>query len=292
MPDILLTVSDICNINLQIAYLNALSDRICRGISKLRNMTNLSVIIISKNAAQHLEVCLESVKWADEIIVLDSGSTDETVAIAKRYTTHVHITDWPGFGAQKNRALSYATHPWVLSIDADEWLSAALQSEIQNIVNSDCRETAFYIRRQSYYCGKLIRHGSWGKDDCLRLFKNGTAEFTNDLIHEKIITHGSIGKLKEILYHQAYDNLDQVIQKMNQYSTLGAKMRADRGKQASLSQAIMHALWSFLHGYLFRLGFLDGREGFMLAISNAEGCYYRYLKLMYLTRNLAPEKLN
>lgn len=255
-------------------------------------MANLSVIIICKNASKHLEACLESVKWANEIIVLDSGSTDDTISIAKRYSTHIHSTDWPGFGPQKNRALSYATRPWVLSIDADEWLSPSLQTEIQGIVESDRDETAFYIRRQSYYCGKLIRHGSWAKDDCLRLFKRGTAEFTNDLIHEKLVAKGIIGKLKGILYHQAYDTLEQVIQKMNQYSSLGADIKAAQGKRASLSQAILHALWSFIHGYIFRLGFLDGREGFLLAVSNAEGCYYRYLKLMYLSRDFSSKEAN
>jgi glycosyltransferase involved in cell wall biosynthesis len=252
-------------------------------------LNNLSVIIICKDAAKHIEACFESIKWADEIIVLDSGSTDDTVAIAKRYTNNIHNTYWPGFGPQKNKALSYVTKPWVLSIDADEYLSPELQQAIQKITTTDCPENAFYIRRQSYYCGKLMRFGSWAKDDCLRLFKRESGKFSDDKIHERLMVTGKTSKIKDILYHEAYDNLEQVIEKMNSYSSLGAQMRLERGKKSSLSTALLHAMWSFIHGYIIRLGFLDGREGLLLAISNAEGCYYRYLKLMFLSEKLPPK---
>jgi glycosyltransferase involved in cell wall biosynthesis len=244
----------------------------------------ISVIIIAKNAEKTINNCLNSLRFSNEIIVLDSESKDQTKEICRQFTNLVFETDWQGFGIQKNRALEKATCEWVLSIDSDEEIPKELALEIQQAIREE-KFTAFYIPRLSNYCGKWMKHGGWYPDYVLRLWKRGTAHFTNDLIHEKVVVEkGETGYLKQPLLHYAYDDLNSVLQKMNSYSTIGAQMAFEKGKKSSLSKAILHGLATFIKSYFFKLGFLDGREGFILAVSNAEGCYYRYLKLLYLNQ--------
>lgn len=246
---------------------------------------SLSVIIIVKNEESSIRECLASVVWADEIIVLDSGSTDQTVAICKEYTDNVYETDWPGFGPQKNRALQYATKEWVLSIDADERISYDLQTEIKRVIQMPKRYDAYSMPRRSNYCGRYMKHSGWWPDRVMRLFRRGKADFSNDLVHERIIVEGKAGKLKEPIIHESLLTLEQILDTMNSYSSAGAEMMAEEHQKSGLAKAILHGLWSFLRTYFFRAGFLDGKEGFMLAVSNAEGTYYRYLKLMVINRN-------
>lgn len=244
----------------------------------------ISVIIIAKNTEKTINNCLNSLNFSNEIIVLDSGSKDQTKDICRQFTDLVFETDWQGFGIQKNRALEKATCEWVLSIDSDEEISKELALEIQQAIREE-KFTAFYIPRLSNYCGKWMKHGGWYPDYVLRLWKRGTAHFTNDLIHEKVVVKkGETGYLKQPLLHYAYDDLNSVLNKVNSYSTIGAQMAFEKGKKSSLSKAILHGLATFIKSYFFKLGFLDGREGFILAVSNAEGCYYRYLKLLYLNQ--------
>lgn len=248
-------------------------------------MQTLSVIIITKNEAKNIQACLESVKWANEIIVLDSGSTDDTVALCKAYTSKIFQTDWPGYGKQKNRALDLATCQWVLSIDADEIVTPELQHDIQQLLQALPQHAAYSILRISKYCRKYLRYGDWRNDNCVRLFKKNCARFKDVAVHEDLIVEGSVGQLNAILLHNSFDNLEQVLSKVNEYSTLGAQMYLERQKTSSLSKAILRGFWTFLRSYIFKLGFLDGREGFIMAVSNAEGCYYRYLKLFYLQKS-------
>ncbi|EIJ43767.1 glycosyl transferase [Beggiatoa alba B18LD] len=242
----------------------------------------LSVIVITKNAALHIDRCLTSVSWVDEIIIVDSGSTDDTLTRCARYTDKIFIhTDWQGFGVQKNRALQYAQSDWVLSLDADEVVTPDLQKAIKTVMQ-DSRYEAWQIPRLSRYCGRWMRHGGWYPDYVTRLFRRGSAHFSADLVHEKLlVTQGHIGQLTTPLLHYSFENLEEVLQKVNAYSSASAQMQFARGKQGGLSKAILHGLWAFIRTYIIRLGFLDGREGFMLAVSNAEGTYYRYLKLFY-----------
>lgn len=248
---------------------------------------NLSVIIITKNEADCIRRCLESVSWADEIIVVDSGSTDDTVNICRSLGAQVHISaDWPGFGAQKNRALSFATKEWVLSLDADEWVTPELQVEIKAALYKQCNhKAAFRMPRLSSYCGRFMRHSGWSPDFVTRLFRRGVARFSDDLVHEHLIVEGAVGSLHIPLKHETMPSLEDVLEKINAYSSAGAEMMAARGKRASLASAVGHGLWAFIRTYFLRAGFLDGREGFMLAVSNAESSYYRYLKLMLIVRN-------
>jgi glycosyltransferase involved in cell wall biosynthesis len=246
---------------------------------------SLSVIIITKNEALDIQGCLASVAWADEIIVVDSGSTDETLAFAREYTQHVFIEpEWKGFGVQKNRALAYATSDWVLSIDADEIVSPELQQEIRAAIASTSQDI-FSMPRLSSFCGKYIHHSGWWPDRIVRLFKRGKAEFSIDLVHERLLFQGIAKPLQSPLLHKTYRDLDEVIAKINQYSKLGAENAQREGKTSSLLLALLHGSWAFIRTYFLRAGFLDGAEGLMLAISNAEVTYYRYLKLHFLNNN-------
>jgi glycosyltransferase involved in cell wall biosynthesis len=246
-------------------------------------MTTLAVTVITKNEAQHIGRCLESVKWADEIIVLDSGSTDDTVAICRQYTDKVFSTDWPGFGAQKNRALDKATCDWILSLDADESVSPELRRQMEDVIHRPDGPAAYRIPRRSSYCGRFMNHGGWWPDHVTRLFRRGRSRFSDDLVHERLVVEGAVGQLTHPLLHEAFGDLEEVLETMNAYSTAGAKMLRRRNAKASLAGAVMHGLWSFFHSYVIRAGFLDGREGFMLAVSNGEGTYYKYLKLLLLS---------
>ena len=227
---------------------------------------SLSVIVIAKNEAAVMRRCLESVAWADEIIVLDSGSTDDTVAICRACMARVEATtDWPGFGMQKNRVLALATGDWVLSIDADEWVTEALRAEIRAALATPGAHSAFRMPRLSDYCGRFMRHSGWWPGHVTRLFRRGQARFSDDLVHERLIVEGAVGTLRAPLMHESYRNLEQVLAKVNAYSSAGAAMARERGRRASVGGAVLRGLWSFFRTYILRAGFLDGREGLMLA---------------------------
>lgn len=255
-------------------------------------MIKLSIILITHNAATHLEKCLASVAWADEIIVLDSGSQDETLEICRKYTKKVYLSeDWQGFGVQKNRVLNYAQGEWVLSLDADEVISESLQFEIQNIIQYT-EFTAFKISRLSRFMGRWIRHSGWQPDYVTRLFRRDCAKFSDDLVHEKLeIQQGRVGTLQSPILHYAYDSIEQLLEKTNRYSTDSANMLYTKGRCGNLSQAIFHGIWAFLRIYLLRRGFLDGKEGFLIAVAQAEVTFYRYIKLNYLHNNQRDENL-
>ncbi|AZG09860.1 glycosyltransferase family 2 protein [Pigmentiphaga sp. H8] len=239
----------------------------------------LSVIIIARNEARNLADCLESVRFADEIVVVDSGSTDETVDIARQHGARVETTpDWPGFGPQKNRALALATGDWVLSIDADERVTPELAAAIADVLRAP-RHDAYDMPRLSSFCGRFIRHSGWWPDRVLRLFRRGTARFSDDLVHEKVVADGAVGHLAPHLLHYTYPDLDSAIAKMNRYSTDSAQALHARGRRAGVGAAIGHGAWTFVRLYVFKRGFLDGRHGFLLAATAAAGSFYRYAKL-------------
>lgn len=245
-------------------------------------MNTISAIIICCNESKHIRSCLESVQFADEIVIVDSGSTDGTVQICKAFTDNIIQTDWPGYGPQKNRALAHASSDWVLSIDADEVVSEALQEEIVNLLKRPPEHTGYTIPRRSSYLGKTIRHGDWRHDQPLRLFKRTHAQFSDDIVHEHVQVDGSLGQCQQFMHHTAFESVEEVLNKLNHYSSLGATCRHKKGQRGSLFSAITHGFWTFFRGYVLRAGFLDGQEGFLLALSNAQGCFYRYVKLSRL----------
>ena len=250
----------------------------------------LSVIIITLNEADNIAECLQSVAFADEIIVVDSGSTDGTREIAEAAGAKVFLTDdWPGFGPQKNRALAHAGCDWVLSIDADERVTPELAAEIQAIVHENAhldtdlsKAKAYRIARLSYFGGRWIRHSGWWPDHVLRLFKRGTARFKDVAVHESVITDQPVATLKQHFLHYPYASLEHYIAKINHYSSEAAAMMHARGKRTSVWGAAGHASWTFIRIYVLRKGFLDGRQGFILAAMGAAGSFFRYTKLLFL----------
>ncbi len=242
----------------------------------------LSVTVITKNEEANIARCLASVRWADEIVVVDSGSTDRTVEIARQFTPHVHVEAWRGFGPQKNLAVSRTTGDWILSLDADEWVSNELREALRAAAQSGSPHDAWSMPRSSIFCGRIMRHSGWWPDFVTRFFRRGKAQFSDDLVHERLVVRGTTGKLNAPLLHETYRDLDQVIEKMNLYSQLAAQSLHARGRRSSLPAAVARGLWAFIRVYVLRAGFLDGREGFMVAVATAESTYYRYLKLMYL----------
>jgi len=248
----------------------------------------LAVIIITHNESARIGDCIDSVlPLATQIVVVDSGSTDDTVAIARAKGASVVVTaDWPGFGAQKNRALDLAAQPWVLSLDADERVTPDLACEIRRAVaqNLDTVD-AYQMARLSNFCGRWIKHGGWWPDPVVRLFRRGSARFTDAAVHERVEVQGKIGVLRGHLLHDSYPDMDDVMRKMVRYAADGAVMMHARGKRASLGSAIGHATWTFVRMYVVKRGFLDGRAGFMIAATNAMGTFLRYGKLMDLSRS-------
>jgi glycosyltransferase involved in cell wall biosynthesis len=245
------------------------------------SLLRLSVIIITKNEASHIGACLQSVAWANEIIVLDSGSSDDTVSICRTYTDKVFSTDWQGFGIQKQRALDKATGNWVLSIDADEVVTPELKAEIIAAMQTHDYH-GFEIPRLSNYCGRAMKHGGWFPDYVLRLFKRECGRFTDAVVHERIIVEGKIGRLNTPFLHDAFVDFDEVLYKVNSYSTLGANLLQQKNVRASIPKALFKGFWTFFRTYILKAAFLDGWHGLLLAISNAEGAYYRYVKLWAL----------
>lgn len=251
----------------------------------------LSVIIITKNEESHIADCLASVAFADEIIVLDSGSTDRTCEIAAALGARVHhSTDWPGFGPQKNRALDLATGDWVLSIDADERVTPELAHAIQTVVSRSGQDAetslpdAYKIARLSCFCGRWIRHSGWWPDHVVRLFRKGTGRFTDVAVHEKVVTQTDPVILEGHFLHYPYADYEALITKVNRYSTDAAMMMHRRGKTTSLPGIVGHSFWTFVRIYLIRRGFLDGKEGFILAVTAAAGSFFRYAKLWFLNK--------
>lgn len=240
---------------------------------------SLSIIIITLNSAETIEKCLQSVVFADEIIVLDSGSQDKTLDICRKYTPHVFQTDWPGFGPQKNRALEKATRDWVFSIDSDEWLETDLQNEIQAVIQAP-KSLVYDMPRRNYYCGQWMRYGDVGRDRVIRLFKRGHAQFSATLVHEKLEAQEKIGSLHAPLMHRAYPTITSLLERMNKYSTLSAELRFSQGKKTTLTKAIFASFFCFIKAYFFRLGFLDGKMGFIVATAFAQSSFYRHVKLL------------
>ena len=246
----------------------------------------LSVVIITRNEAHRIERCLRSVAFADEWIVVDSGSSDETVAIAQGLGADVRIySDWPGFGPQKNRALALAKGRWVLSLDADELVSDELAAAIAQTVAGKDSDLAslpkgYWLLRQSSFCGRVIRYGDWSGDRVLRLFQREAGRFSDDIVHERVEVLPPHGQLNGILLHDSVETMADGQDKMRRYARLGAiKLRAKRMHKTRAGLAIeppIRAAWTFFRGLFLRLGIFDGMAGFRIAMLNAQGTYLRY----------------
>lgn len=241
-------------------------------------MHKLSVVLITKNEAANIRACLESVAWADEIIVVDSGSSDDTVAIARSMGAKVHEHDWPGFGPQKNRALGYASGDWVFSIDADERVTPELRAELEQAMRAGDAE-GYYCPRLSQFCGAFIHHSGWYPDYVLRLFRRGKGRFSDSLVHESVQLQGRSAKLRSPLLHYSYLDRADVERKVAHYSDAAARQMHAAGKRTSLLRSAFSAGWAFVRTWVIRLGVLDGRAGWGIAVMNARTTWLKYRKL-------------
>jgi len=243
----------------------------------------LSAIVITRNEAANIGECLDGLAFCDERIVVDCGSSDGTAAIARGKGARVELHEWQGFGPQKNFALSLATGDWVLSIDADERVTPELVQAIRAAM-TDAGADGFELPRISSFCGRPMRHSGWYPDYVLRLFRRGKGRFDDAVVHERVICDGTVKRLDKPLIHHPVLKLEDALSRMDRYSTASAQTLVASGRKVSFVTGIAHGAFAFLRSYVLRLGFLDGAEGFLLAVANAEGSYYRYMKAWLATR--------
>jgi glycosyltransferase involved in cell wall biosynthesis len=239
----------------------------------------LSVTVITKNEAADIGKTLESVRFADEVIVVDSHSIDDTVAIARRHTDRVVVRDWAGYIDQKNYAASLAAHDWILSVDADERVTPELAAEIRSRLQSDPPEAAFRIPRVTWHLGRWIRTTDWYPDYQLRLYDRRSAQWTGGYVHESVTVRGQTGQLRGELQHYAYRDVADHLETIDRYTTLAARQMHEDGRRAGLLQLAGHPPLAFLRNYLAHGGIRDGIPGFVISALNA---YYVFLKFAKL----------
>lgn len=242
---------------------------------------SLTIVIVAKDEEKNIAECVASASFADEVLVLDSGSRDRTAALAEAAGAKVMRTDWPGYGPQVARGFSLATSAWVLSLDADERISPALREEVLAAIRSGAHD-GWRIPRLSEFVGRFIHHGGWRPDHTVRLGRREKSGFSSHFLHAHMTVAGSVGTLKSSLVHYSYPDLHDVLEKLDRYSSGHARDMHAAGREGGLRRALLHGLAAFLRTYVVRLGVLDGRHGLMLAIYNAEYSYYKYLKLGFL----------
>lgn len=243
----------------------------------------LSVAIIVLNEEDRLAECLAGLGFADEVLVVDSGSTDRTVAIAEAQGARVLAQEWLGFGRQKQFAIDQCRNRWVLVLDADERIPPETAREISEVLRQpDC--AAYSLPRQNFFCGRWLKRAGWWPDRVVRLFDRTQARMSDRLVHEGLLVAGRVGQLQGVIVHQANRDLSHTLAKINSYSSAGAREMAKSGRKGSLFQATSRAMWAFFHNYLLRRGFLDGREGFIQAVGDGVNVFFKYAKLWELAR--------
>ena len=249
---------------------------------------SLSVAIITLNEEKNLERTLESVKeFADEIVIVDSGSSDRTEEIAKKYNAKFYFQKWLGYGAQRNKAIELSTSEWVLNIDADEEISKNLADKIKKIKAGINEYDVYKINFMSVCFNKKIKYGGWSNTYRIRLFKKNAGKFNTNNVHEEFITNLKIGKINNYIFHHSYSDLEDYFSKFNKYTTLGAIEYYKKNKKANLLSIILNPVYKFLRMYIFRFGFLDGLEGFLLAITSSLYTMVKYYKLREIYKNNA-----
>ncbi len=241
----------------------------------------LSVLIIAGNEEKNIKDCLESVKWADDIIVVDSESEDNTVEISKTYTGNVFINKWDGFSAQRKFSLSKAKNEWVLSLDADERVSPELKEEIINTIKTQTDVEGFYIPRRNYFLDKIITTCRWYPDYQLRLFKLKSADVSDKKVHEGFFVKGKTAKLKSDIIHFTHQSINETISKINSYSTLNAEERVD-GKKVRAYHLVLNPFAAFLNHFISRKGYKDGIYGLMVSLIHAMTNMLTYMKIWEL----------
>lgn len=238
-------------------------------------MERLSVTIITRNEATNIRECLESVAWAEEIVVVDQFSKDGTADIAREFGALVFQEPWHGFAAQKNMAIERAQGPWILSLDADERVPGPLRVEMSTVLRLKPDAGGYFVARRNHFRGKWIRHGGWFPDYTLRLFLKEAGRFQERDVHERVVVTGKTGRLRHPLDHFTYRSVSDYLMRMDRYSRLASLDLRKRGKSFSWTRCTLRPLFTFLKMYVLKRGFMDGSEGFFLAASYA---YYTFLK--------------
>lgn len=245
-------------------------------------MPSLSAVLIVKNEEASLAGCLEKLVWADEIIVLDSGSSDNTLEIARRFTSHVYSeADWQGYGIQRQRAQAKASGDWIFMVDADEHVTPELRDAIQTVVETNDESAVYAVARLSWCFGRFIRHSGWYPDYVVRLYPRASASYGDEKVHEKLHYPAEIPVkyLQGDLLHYTYRDLEHYLIKSAQYAAAWAQQRQQHGRRSSLTQGILHGLACFLRMYVLRMGFLDGRQGLLLALLSGHSTFAKYADL-------------
>jgi len=249
----------------------------------------LSIVLITLNEAANLPRTLASVRGMGEIVVVDSGSTDATVELARDFGARVFVESWKGFGAQKNSAIEHPTGEWVFSLDSDEEVSTELRAEMEALLAGEPKFAAYRVRRLNHFLGRPLRHGGYWPDPKLRLFRRGSARFEERPVHETMQAAGPVGELRGHLIHHCYPTMEEYIEHMNRYSTAGARMLVERGRVGGSWwwlkwNAVLNPAATFLYNYIFRLGFLDGRAGLLQHLNHSVYVHWKFAKAWEMAR--------
>ena len=243
-------------------------------------MSPLSVIIITKNEERNIRDCMRSVSWANEFVVVDAGSSDSTVPIAKEFTEKIFVKEWLGYAEAKNFALENITNEWVLWLDADERLTPELGEEIRKVLHGDSpKHSAYQVARRAYFLGRWIKHCGWYPGYVTRLFRKTNAQFSSLRVHEHLEVQGTVGRLSHDLFHYTDDTLFHYFTKFNQYTSLAADDVIASGRNFSMYDVLVRPPYLFFKMYIFRLGFLDGMHGLILSLLSASYVYVKYVKI-------------
>lgn len=249
----------------------------------------LSAIIITKNEEANLERCLQSISWVDEIIVVDSASTDATVEIARRFGARIFSPEWQGFGPAKQYAFDQASGDWVLSIDADEEISFTLKSEIHHLLEQEPSCAGYAIPRKTQFLGRWILYSGWSPDYVVRLFRRRDGHFTPALVHEEVIVEGAVGRLANPLMHYSYPTIEDYTRKLDNYSTLAAEELFRAGEKFSPFKLVFKPIAAVIRKLIIQRGWKDGWEGYLIACLTGVGVLLKYAKLRALHPNF-PQK--
>ena len=248
-------------------------------------MSKISVYIIAFNEADKVAATIESAKWADEVILVDSWSTDGTPEIATRMGARVVQVSFKGFGDLRNQAIAVCTHPWIFSLDADERCTPSVEQEIRSVITNPNSADVYWMPRRNFFMGRWIRHSGWYPNYRQpQLFRNGCMSYDLKPVHEGYLLHSTkpVGHLKNAIWQFPFKNMAEVMHKSNRYSTLGAQKIVN--KRMTMGTALTHAIWAFVKHYVFKRGFLDGWAGFVIALGNFEGTFYRYAKAIEIQK--------
>ena len=242
----------------------------------------LSVIIITKNEEERLPHCLKSVNFAEDIVVVDAGSQDRTIEIAKSFGCRVFIEKWKGYGPQKQSALEKTYYKWVLSLDADERIPPETAQIISQVIQAP-KAQAYSFLRKNFFHGKWIKYCGWWPDRVIRLFEKGHGKFEG-MVHETWVTEGKIIELNVPIEHYSYENYSQMLKKLDEYSSTRARELYDKGIRVNLLTPFLHGGWMFIRSYFLKLGFLNGLDGFVISFMNAGSSFFKYAKLLELQK--------